>query len=102
MLLLNFQAIEAEPEASLVAEHLNSLARCVELLGVGCISETYMADLVKPFATMLKIPGSELSGYCCTSIIILIITYPSKDRNLLSLSHDHTHYHTLSLSLFNK
>ena len=77
MLLLNFQAIEAEPEASLVAEHLNSLARCVELLGVGCISETYMADLVKPVATMFKIPGSEHSGYCCTSIIILIIIYPS-------------------------
>jgi hypothetical protein len=44
---MHFQAIEAEPEASLVAEHLNSLARCVELLGVGCISETYMADLVR-------------------------------------------------------
>lgn len=41
------KAIEAEPEASLVAEHLNSLARCVELLGVGCISDTYMGDLVK-------------------------------------------------------
>merc|ERR1719331_1621861 len=30
------KAIEAEPETSLVSEHLNSVARCVEILGVGC------------------------------------------------------------------
>lgn len=41
------KAIEAEPESSLVAEHLNSLSRCVELLGVGCLSDQYMAELVK-------------------------------------------------------
>jgi hypothetical protein len=30
-----------------MAEDFSSLARCIELLGVGCISDTYMQDLVK-------------------------------------------------------
>jgi len=41
------KAIEAEPETSIIAEDLSSLARCIELLGVGCISDTYMQELVK-------------------------------------------------------
>ena len=41
------KAIEAEPEQSLLAEHLNSLARCVELLGIGCLTEQSMRELVE-------------------------------------------------------
>jgi hypothetical protein len=45
------KAIEAEPESSLVAEHLNSLARCVEILGVGCLNDQAMGELVKIMTT---------------------------------------------------
>merc|ERR1719510_2766159 len=41
------KAIEAEPEQSLLAEDLNSLARCVELLGIGCLTEQSMRELVE-------------------------------------------------------
>ena len=41
------KAIEAEPESALVSEHLNSMARCVEILGVGCLNEPSMEALVK-------------------------------------------------------
>ncbi len=30
-----------------MAEHFNSLARCVELLGLGCLNEQQMTDLVR-------------------------------------------------------
>jgi len=49
------KAIEAEPETSLVSEHLNSMARCIEILGRGCLNEQAMADLVKiMIATMTE------------------------------------------------
>lgn len=41
------KAIEAEPEPDVLADHLHSLARCVELLGIGCLNEDHMADLIK-------------------------------------------------------
>merc|ERR1712223_1170017 len=41
------KAIEAEPESALVSEHLSSMARCVEILGVGCLNEPSMEQLVK-------------------------------------------------------
>ena len=41
------QAIEAEPETDVLAEHFNSLARCIELLGIGCLSDAQMGDLIK-------------------------------------------------------
>ena len=41
------KAIEAEPEQSLLAEHLNSLSRCIELLGLGCLNDQNMTDLVQ-------------------------------------------------------
>merc|ERR1712165_542854 len=41
------KAIEAEPEQSLLAEDLNSLARCVELLGIGCLGEPGMEETIK-------------------------------------------------------
>ncbi len=41
------KAIEAEPETDVLAEHFNSLARCVELLGMGCLDDAQMGELVK-------------------------------------------------------
>ena len=41
------KAIEAEPETSLVSEHLHSMAKCVEILGGGCLNDQAMADLIK-------------------------------------------------------
>ena len=46
------KAIEAEPESALVSEHLNSMARCVEILGVGCLNEPSMEALVKIMVSM--------------------------------------------------
>ena len=31
----------------MLAEHLHSLSRCVELLGMGCLSEQHMGELIK-------------------------------------------------------
>merc|ERR1719411_52136 len=41
------KAIEAEPENEVLAELLASLARCVELLGAGCLGEPGMEETVK-------------------------------------------------------
>ncbi len=41
------KAVEAEPELEVLAEHFSSLSRCVELLGVGCLNDAQMGDLVK-------------------------------------------------------
>lgn len=41
------KAIEAEPETDVLAEHFNSLARCVELLGAGCFNDQQMTELVR-------------------------------------------------------
>ncbi|TRY67741.1 hypothetical protein TCAL_02908 [Tigriopus californicus] len=41
------KAIDAEPETDVLAEHLQALARCVELLGLGCLSEQAMGELIK-------------------------------------------------------
>ncbi len=41
------KAIEAEPETDVLAEDFSSLARCVELLGAGCLNEQQMGELVR-------------------------------------------------------
>jgi len=41
------KAVEAEPENDVLAEMLASLARCVELLGAGCLGEPGMEETVK-------------------------------------------------------
>jgi len=41
------KAVEAEPENDVLAELLASLARCVELLGAGCLGEPGMEETVK-------------------------------------------------------
>ena len=41
------KAIEAEPENEVLAELLASLARCIELLGAGCLGEPGMEETIK-------------------------------------------------------
>lgn len=41
------KAIEAEPEMDVLSEDFQALARCVELLGVGCLNDEQMGNLVK-------------------------------------------------------
>jgi len=41
------KSVEAEPENEVLAELLASVARCVELLGAGCLGEPGMEELVK-------------------------------------------------------
>ena len=41
------KSVEAEPENEVLAELLGSVARCVELLGAGCLGEPGMEELVK-------------------------------------------------------
>lgn len=41
------KAIEAEPDAECLAEDFSALARCVEQLGVGCLNDEHMAELLK-------------------------------------------------------
>jgi len=48
------KAIEAEPEQSLLAEHLNSLSRCIELLGVGCLNDQNLKELVEIMSSTIK------------------------------------------------
>merc|ERR1719187_603098 len=39
------KAVEAEPENDVLAEHLASLARCIELLGAGCLGDSGTNEL---------------------------------------------------------
>merc|ERR1712226_1352429 len=55
------QAIDTEPETDVLAEYLNSLARCIEFLGVGCLNEQQMAELVKIMQKALQ-EHFELQG----------------------------------------
>merc|ERR1719427_2081823 len=41
------KAVEAEPENDVLAELLASLARCIELLGAGCLGEPGMEETIK-------------------------------------------------------
>ena len=41
------KAMDTEPEKDVLAEQLASLAKCIEGLGNGCLSEEMIAELVK-------------------------------------------------------
>ncbi|KAF2351074.1 Armadillo-type fold [Trinorchestia longiramus] len=41
------KAIETEPENEVLSEHMYSMAKCIEVLGSGCLSEVQMTELVK-------------------------------------------------------
>ena len=41
------KAIETEPENEVLSEHLFAMAKCIEVLGRGCLSEPQMDELIK-------------------------------------------------------
>jgi len=55
------KAIEAEPETDVLAEDFSSLARCVELLGIGCLNEAQMGELVKIMIKSFQVRECHLS-----------------------------------------
>lgn len=48
------KAIELEPELSVLPEHMGSLAKCVEILGKGCLSTEMMNQLMQILDKQLK------------------------------------------------
>ncbi|KAL3846795.1 hypothetical protein ACJMK2_017751 [Sinanodonta woodiana] len=48
------KAIEVEPELSVLPEHMASLARCIELLGKGCLSSENISQLLQILDKQLK------------------------------------------------
>lgn len=48
------KAMDTEPEKDVLAEQLASLAKCIEALGSGCLTEELMAELVKILDRLLK------------------------------------------------
>ncbi|GAB6024224.1 hypothetical protein CHUAL_008922 [Chamberlinius hualienensis] len=41
------KAIDSEPESDVLCEHLNSMAKCIELMGKGSLMEEHMGELIK-------------------------------------------------------
>jgi len=41
------KAIDTEPESEVLLELLSSLAKCIETLGVGCLSAPHMTELLR-------------------------------------------------------
>ena len=48
------KAINTEPEKDVLAEQLAALAKCIEGLGNGCLTEEMMAVLIKILDRLLK------------------------------------------------
>jgi len=48
------KAMDTEPEKDVLAEQLASLAKCIEALGSGCLTDELMAELVKILDRLLK------------------------------------------------
>ncbi|XP_064614966.1 importin-5-like isoform X2 [Liolophura sinensis] len=48
------KALEIEPEQNVLPEHLNSLAKCIETLGKGCLSDEYMSSTIQNLDRILK------------------------------------------------
>ncbi|XP_041352900.1 importin-5-like [Gigantopelta aegis] len=47
------KAIEVEPEPSVLPEHLNSMSKCIEKLGKGCLTDQHMAELISSLDKLL-------------------------------------------------
>lgn len=47
MILLLLQAIETEPESEVLSEHMYAMAKCIEVLGSGCLDEDQIKELMK-------------------------------------------------------
>ncbi|GFG38740.1 hypothetical protein Cfor_07043, partial [Coptotermes formosanus] len=48
------KAIDTEPENEVLAEHMHSLAKCIETLGNGCLTEEAMAELIRILDKIMK------------------------------------------------
>ena len=48
------KAMDTEPEKDVLAEQLAALAKCIEGLGNGCLTEEMMAELIKILDRLLK------------------------------------------------
>ncbi len=48
------KAMDTEPEKDVLAEQLASLAKCIEGLGNGCLTEELMGELVKILDRLFK------------------------------------------------
>lgn len=48
------KAIDSEPESDVLSEHMNSMAKCIEVLGSGCLAEAHMNELIQILDRLLK------------------------------------------------
>lgn len=48
------KALDTEPEKDVLAEQLASLAKCIEILGTGCLTEELMKELIKILDKLFK------------------------------------------------
>ncbi|XP_071439915.1 importin-5 [Hetaerina americana] len=48
------KAVDTEPENEVLSEHMHSLAKCIETLGNGCLSEASMTELIRILDKILK------------------------------------------------
>ncbi|XP_076324305.1 importin-5-like isoform X2 [Tachypleus tridentatus] len=48
------KSVDSEPEKEVLSEHMHALAKCIEVLGRGCLSEEHMAELLKVLDKSLK------------------------------------------------
>ncbi|XP_067014129.1 importin-5 [Anabrus simplex] len=48
------KAIDTEPENEVLAEHMHSMAKCIETLGNGCLSKESMAELIRILDNTMK------------------------------------------------
>ncbi|XP_033637766.1 importin-5-like isoform X2 [Asterias rubens] len=48
------KAVQTEPEVEILQEHMDSLSKCIEFLGLGCISNEEMAEIAKTLNDMLE------------------------------------------------
>ena len=53
-LVFVFQAVETEPENEVLSEHMYALAKCVEFLGCGCLSEPQLQEVGRLLDKNLK------------------------------------------------
>ncbi|KAK7864488.1 hypothetical protein R5R35_003107 [Gryllus longicercus] len=48
------KAIDTEPENEVLAEHMHSMAKCIETLGNGCLNEEWMQELIRILDKTMK------------------------------------------------
>lgn len=48
------KAIETEPESEVLSEHMYAMAKCIEVLGMGCLSNEQINELIRILDKTLK------------------------------------------------